>query len=65
LSLDANAAKAALQLASKMLGISVDLTALEKQAKENAEVVQKAKDLSHSFPREGRKGSERELPYVS
>lgn len=65
LSLDANAAKAALQLASRMLNISIDLTALEKQAKENAEVMQKAKDLSHSFPREGRKGGERELPYVS
>ncbi|MGA3107930.1 MAG: proteasome assembly chaperone family protein [Candidatus Bathyarchaeia archaeon] len=65
LSLDANAAKAALQLASRMLNVSIDLTALEKQAKENAEVVQKAKDLSHSFPREGRKGGERELPYVS
>jgi proteasome assembly chaperone (PAC2) family protein len=48
-----------------MLNISIDLTALEKQAKENAEVVQKAKDLSHSFPREGRKGGDRELPYVS
>lgn len=65
LSLDANAARVALQLSTKILGISVDLTALEKQAKENAEVVQKAKDLSRAFPRENRKTGERELPYVS
>jgi uncharacterized protein (TIGR00162 family) len=65
LSLDANAAKAALQLSTRMLNISVDLSALEKQAKENAEVVRKAKDLSRNFPRETRKGTDRELPYVS
>jgi hypothetical protein len=65
LSLDANAAKAALQLSSKMLNMSIDLTALEKQAKENAEAVQKAKDLSRGgFARETRKGGG-ELPYVS
>ena len=65
LSLDANAAKAALQLSSKLLNIALDLQALDKQAKENAEAVQKAKDLSRgAFPREGRKG-ERDLSYVS
>jgi uncharacterized protein (TIGR00162 family) len=65
LSLDANAAKAALQLSSKLLNVSLDLEALEKQAKENAEAVQKAKDLSRGvFPHEAKKG-ERELPYVS
>lgn len=65
LSLDANAAKAALQLSSRLLNISLDLQALEKQAKENAEAVQKAKDLSRgAFPHEARKG-ERDLSYVS
>ena len=65
LSLDANAAKAALQLSSKLLNITVDLQALEKQAEENADAVQKAKDLSRgSFPHEPRKG-ERDLSYVS
>jgi len=65
LSLDANGAKAALALFSRILNVSVDLTALEKQAKENADAVQKAKDLSRGFPREARKGGDRELPYVS
>ena len=65
LSLDANAAKAALELFSRMLNVSVDFSALEKQAKENADAVQKAKDLSRAFPREARKGGDRELPYVS
>jgi len=68
LSLDANAAKAALQLSSRMLNIPIDLTALEKQAKENADVVKKAKDLSHAFPRESRRGGDRgedKLHYVS
>jgi hypothetical protein len=65
LSLDANAAKAALELSARILNISVDFTALEKQAKENADVVQKAKDLSRAFPREARKGGDKELPYVS
>ncbi len=66
LTLDANAAKAALQLASKLLKIPIDVAALEKQAKENAEAVQRAKDLSRgTFPAEAKKGGERELPYVS
>jgi len=66
LSLDANAAKAALALCTKLLSISLDLTALEKQAKENAEAVERAKGLSRGgSSHEARKGGERELPYVS
>jgi uncharacterized protein (TIGR00162 family) len=66
LSLDANAAKAALQLSSKLLRIPFDLAALDKQAKENAEAVQRAKDMSRgAFAHEGKKGGEKELPYVS
>jgi uncharacterized protein (TIGR00162 family) len=66
LSLDANAARSALALSSKLLNISLDLGALEKQAKENAEAVQRARDLSRGgFTHETRKGGERELPYVS
>ena len=64
LSLDANATKAALQLSSKLLKISLDLTALDKQAKENAEAVQRARDLSRgSLAHDPKKGGE--LPYVS
>jgi len=66
LTLDANAAKAALQLASKLLNIPFDVAALEKQAKENVEAVKRAKDLSRgTFPPEAKKGGERELSYVS
>jgi uncharacterized protein (TIGR00162 family) len=66
LSLDANAAKAALQLSSKLLNISLDLQSLEKQAKENAQAVQRAKDLSRgTLPHETRKSGERDLSYVS
>jgi len=66
LSLDANGAKAALEVTSRLLNISLDLALLEKQAKENAEAVQRARDVSRTgLPREMRKGGERELPYVS
>jgi len=66
LSLDANAAKAALQLSAKLLNVTLDLTALDKQAKENIEAVQRAKDLSRgSYSHETKKGEERELHYVS
>jgi uncharacterized protein (TIGR00162 family) len=66
LSLDANAAKAALLLSMKLLSISVDLTALDKQAKENNEAVQRAKDMSRGgFSHEGKRSGDRELPYVS
>jgi hypothetical protein len=60
LSLDANAAKAALELSSKLLRIRVDYSSLEKQAKENSEAVHKARDLSrNNLPRD------RDLSYVS
>ena len=60
LSLDANAAKSALELSSKLLGIQVDYSTLEKQAKENSEAVHKARDLSrNNLPRD------RDLSYVS
>jgi uncharacterized protein (TIGR00162 family) len=66
LTLDANAAKAALQLASKLLNIPIDVAALEKQAKENVEAVKRAKDLSRgAFAGEAKKGGDRELSYVS
>ena len=64
LSLDANAAKAALELSSRLLKIPFVLTALDKQAKENAEAVQRARDMSRgTFAHEPKKGGE--LPYVS
>ncbi len=60
LSLDANAAKAAVEMFSKLLGIQVDYSTLEKQAKENSEAVHKARDLSrNNLPRD------RDLSYVS
>ncbi len=60
LSLDANAAKSALEMSSKLLRIQVDYSALEKQAKENSEAVHKARDLSrNNIPRD------RDLSYVS
>jgi uncharacterized protein (TIGR00162 family) len=66
LTLDANAAKAALQLASKLLNIPIDVGALEKQAKENVEAVKRAKDLSRGgFAADTKKGGDRELSYVS
>lgn len=66
LSLDANAAKAALRLSMQLLHTSVDLTALDKQAKENNDAVQRAKDMSRgTFPHEGKKGGDKELHYVS
>ncbi len=64
LSLDANAAKAALHLSSKLVHIPIDLTALDKQAKENSEAVKRAKEISRgAYPHEAKKGGE--LPYVS
>jgi uncharacterized protein (TIGR00162 family) len=66
LSLDANAAKAALELSFKLFGINTDLHALEKQAKENSQAVQRAKDLSRgAYQTESKKSGDRELPYVS
>jgi len=64
LSLDANAAKAALQLSSKILKLTLDYKDLDKQAKENADAVHKAKDLTRGgFAREPRRGND--LSYVS
>jgi uncharacterized protein (TIGR00162 family) len=64
LSLDANAAKAALQLSSKILKLTLDYKDLDKQAKENADAVHKAKDLTRGeSAREPRRGND--LSYVS
>jgi uncharacterized protein (TIGR00162 family) len=65
LQLDASAAKAALQLSSKLLNITLDYTELEKQAKENSDAVHRARDVSRAkLPKEpGR--SDRDLSYVS
>jgi proteasome assembly chaperone (PAC2) family protein len=65
LSLDANAAKAALQLSSKLLNLTLDYTALEKQAKENSDAVRRAQNMSRGkLPHEPGK-SDRDLSYVS
>jgi proteasome assembly chaperone (PAC2) family protein len=64
-SLDANAAKAALQISSKLLSITLDYTALDKQAKENSEAVHKARDMARGpSSRDPRKG-DKDLTYVS
>jgi uncharacterized protein (TIGR00162 family) len=60
LSLDANAAKSALEMSSKLLNIRLDYSALEKQASENSDAVHKARDFSKTnLPRD------RDLSYVS
>jgi len=60
LSLDANAAKSALEMSSKLLRLHLDYSALEKQARENSDAVHKARDLSrNNLPRD------RDLSYVS
>jgi proteasome assembly chaperone (PAC2) family protein len=60
LSLDANAAKSALEMSSKLLNIRLDYSALEKQASENSDAVHKARDFSRgNLPRD------RDLSYVS
>ena len=60
LSLDANAAKSALEMSSKLLKIQVNYSTLEKQARENSDAVHKARDLSrNNLPRD------RDLSYVS
>jgi len=65
LSLDANAAKAVLQMSSKLLSITLDYATLDKQAKENSDAVHKARDMSRgSFSRETRRG-DKDLTYVS
>jgi hypothetical protein len=65
LSLDANAAKAALQLSSKLLNLTVDYTALEKQAKDNSDAVHRAQNLSRGKPPHEPDKSDRDLSYVS
>jgi len=60
LSLDANAAKSALEMSSKLIKIQVSYSTLEKQARENSDAVHKARDLSrNNLPRD------RDLSYVS
>jgi uncharacterized protein (TIGR00162 family) len=60
LSLDANAAKAALEMSSRLLNMRLDYSALERQARENSDAVHKARDLSRgNLPRD------RDLSYVS
>jgi uncharacterized protein (TIGR00162 family) len=60
LSLDANAAKAALEMSSKFLNMRLDYSALERQARENSDAVHKARDLSRgNLPRD------QDLSYVS
>ena len=67
LSLDANAARAVLQVVCKMTGIEVDMSNLEKQAKENRDALEPTRDAEKAWGRtETRKPvSDRELSYVS
>jgi len=65
LSLDANAAKAALQLMSRMLSIPLDYAELDKQAKENSDAVHKARDVPRTPLSRGTKKGDRDLTYVS
>jgi len=67
LSLDANAARAVLQVVCKMTGIDVDMSNLEKQAKENRVAMERTREAGKAWGRsETRKPvSDRELSYVS
>lgn len=63
---DANAAKAALEVITKMLDLKIDTSALERQAKQNAEAIQKAREMTkRPTIEEARKLGEGELKYVS
>jgi hypothetical protein len=62
---DANAAKAALNVIATMLGLKIDMAVLEKQAKENIEALQKAREIARRPTDEARKMGEGELKYVS
>ncbi len=66
-SFDAGAARAVLEVVSKMLGFQVDMSHLEKQAKENKEAVDRAKGTGKRWGRNDvrRPASDRELSYVS
>jgi uncharacterized protein (TIGR00162 family) len=67
LSFDANAARAILQVVCKMTGVEVDMSNLEKQARENRDAIERAKEASKAYGRtETRKpASDRDLSYVS
>lgn len=67
LSFDAAAARAVLEVISKLIGVQVDMSHLERQAKENKEAVDRAKESGKAWGRsEARKPvSDRELSYVS
>ena len=67
LSFDAAAARAVLEVISKMVGIHVDMSNLEKQAEENKDAVARAKDTGKGWGRAGPRKpvSDRELSYVS
>jgi len=67
LSFDAGAARAVLQVIAKINGIQVDMSDLEKQAKENKDAVDRAREPGKGWGKtEARKPvSDRELSYVS
>jgi uncharacterized protein (TIGR00162 family) len=63
---DANAAKAALNVLCKLLDLTIDTAVLDRQAKENQEAIQKARELARRpVMEEARKAGEGELKYVS
>ena len=67
LSFDAAAARAVLEVISKMVGVQVDMSDLEKQAKENKDAVERAKEPGKAWGRTEtrRPAPDRELSYVS
>lgn len=67
LSFDAGAARAALEVVCKIIGIQIDMSSLEKQANEDRDAVARAKETGKAWGRrEPRKPiSDRELSYVS
>jgi uncharacterized protein (TIGR00162 family) len=67
LSFDAAAARAVLQVMSKLVGIQVDMSSLEQQAKENKDAVERSKEPGKGWGRAEtrRPVRDRELPYVS
>ncbi len=65
LSFDANAAKAALLVVGKMLGVQIDLGVLERQAKENLEALRKSTGMKVEVQAEKRGQGEKDLSYVS
>lgn len=67
LSFDAGAARAVLEVISKMVGFEVDMSHLEKRAKENKDAVDRAKEADKGWGRSEarRRASDRELSYVS